>query len=180
VWFPLDHPHDPEAGGRELVDVHAHRPVVGVHGQPLHGPGLRIPGVVEVVREVRDVARIARVDDREDEPAVRLQHAGHGGVRRSEPRQVHQRHVADDAVERLPLELPQVLRVPVDVPDAPRRGELVLPRALEHPLRDVDPDHGRAEVGEEPRVLSLAAGKREDPPAGDVAEQLLEHGILEP
>ena len=83
----------------ELVDVGAEWPMVCVCREPIDRDLLGVALVEEIVRHDLDVAAIARVDDREDEPASVPEHSCDGVNRRCQIGDVHERHVADDAVE---------------------------------------------------------------------------------
>src|SRR4051812_41631075 len=67
-----------------------------------------------------DVRLVARVDDRENEPAARAQDPRNRPDRRLDLRDVHQRHVGDDAVEALVVERLEILGVSPHIADAAR------------------------------------------------------------
>ena len=85
--------------------------------------------------------------------------------------------MAEDAVEARVREPRQIVRVPLDVGDPAWVGGLTLARIAEHLGRDVDACDESAEVGKEPCVLALPAGKGEDDLACDVPDQFCQNGI---
>jgi hypothetical protein len=135
---------DPKARVRQLLDVDRQRTVIGVLREPLGRPGLPVPVVEQVVRDGLDMPAVARMDDREDEPAAVSEHSRDGAGRRVQVGDVHERHVADNAVEALVRESGELVRVAFHVGDAPRSRLLVPARVSEHLRRHVDGRHTSA------------------------------------
>jgi hypothetical protein len=175
----LDQALDAEADPQEFAEVGAERTVICVRREPIWRDALAIAMVEQVVRHRLDVSAVARVDDREDEPAPLPEHARNRADRRGQTGDVHERHVAEDAVEAPIRERRQVLRVTVHIGDPALIVGFVSTRVTQHLLRHIDAGHGRAEVGEQPCILALAAREREHFPPRNVAHQFRESGIDE-
>ena len=88
--------------------------------------------------------------------------------------------MADHAIEAPIRERRQILRVTLHVRDPSRIGDFVLACVTQHLPRYVDAGHGRAEAGEQPRILPLAACEREYVTPRNVSDELRKNGIREP
>jgi len=111
------------------------------------------------------------VQDREREPAARLQHAGDGGDTAVQIVDVRQAVVADHGVEARPGQHVRIGARPVGVHDAERLGSLCGDRALQLGRGEVESGHRGTLADQDASHPARAAGQVEDPAAPNGSDQ---------
>src|SRR6266487_6379248 len=95
-------------------------------------------------------------------------------------RDVHKRHVADDAVEAPIREGFQILRVTLHIHNPARIGGFMLARVVQHLRRHVDTRHLGAKACQQSRILALPARQRKHLLPRDLTDQLRENRVYQP